>query len=74
MPIAVVPPDRLAYSVAEAAELIGLSRSGLYLLVRSGEVASFKIGRARRIRPAAIVAFLDALEAEQAAKAAEARR
>lgn len=50
--------DRLAYTVAEAARLVGISRSGLYKLIRAGEIETVKIGAARRVTPEAIRAFL----------------
>lgn len=43
---------RVAYSPAEAAEALGLSRATVHNLIRAGEIASTKIGRSRRI-PAA---------------------
>ena len=45
------PIKRIAYSVAEACGLIGISRSKLYQLIASGELGSKKIGR-RRLIPA----------------------
>ena len=44
--------ERLAVSVNEAAELIGLGRDVTYRLVMSGEVPSFKVGT-RRLVPIA---------------------
>ncbi|MCZ7537806.1 MAG: helix-turn-helix domain-containing protein [Acidimicrobiia bacterium] len=40
---------RVAYSPAEAAEALGLSRATVHNLIRAGEIASTKIGRSRRI-------------------------
>lgn len=60
-------PERLAYTVDEAAEILSIGRSTLYELLTSGKIASVKIGRSRRIRHAAIVAYLDALEETGAA-------
>jgi excisionase family DNA binding protein len=54
--------DRLAYSPAEAAELIGISRAGLYQLMAAGSITSVKLGRRRLIRHEAIVDLLDRLE------------
>lgn len=47
---------RLALTVPEAHQAVGISRSSLYLLISDGTLASFKIGK-RRLIP------VDALEA-----------
>lgn len=54
--------DRLAYSPAEAAATLGISRARLYQLLEDGTVASVKLGRRRLIRHEALVALLDRLE------------
>lgn len=51
--------ERLAYSVAEAAVVTGLSRSKLYELIQSRELASLKIGGRRLLRRESLVALLD---------------
>jgi excisionase family DNA binding protein len=43
-------PERLGYSVPEAAEVLGVSRALVYQLLRTGELRSLKLGR-RRIIP-----------------------
>ena len=43
---------KLAVSVNEAADLIGLKRDLLYRLVMSGDIPSFKVG-SRRVVPVA---------------------
>ncbi|WP_316205760.1 excisionase family DNA-binding protein [Bradyrhizobium sp. SZCCHNS1012] len=53
--------ERLAYSPLQAAELIGFSRSGFYLLLASGEIPSVKVGRKRLIRRADLLAWLKRL-------------
>ena len=40
---------RFAYSPAEAAQLLGLSRKGVYDLMSSGQLRSTNIGKSRRI-------------------------
>lgn len=45
---------RLAYSVAEAAAKIGVSRAGLYNLLKDGTVPSIKLGGRRLIAHAAL--------------------
>lgn len=54
--------QRLAYPVAEAAQLLGVSRSQLYELFNTGDVPSVKIGTRRLVRHEALVAYLDRLE------------
>ena len=38
-------PERLAYNVSEAAEVLGLSRPTLYQLMGRADFPAFKIGR-----------------------------
>ncbi|WP_316214459.1 helix-turn-helix domain-containing protein [Bradyrhizobium sp. SZCCHNR2035] len=52
------PDERLAYRPAEAARLIGYSRSGFYLLLSNGELPSFKLGRKRLIRRSDLLEFM----------------
>ncbi len=47
---------------AEAAELLGVCRDTVYVLIRSGQLRSVKAGRARLIPIAAIDAFLSATD------------
>lgn len=44
------PNDKRAYAVEEAAELIGISRSMLYLLINNGSLRTVKL-RGRRLVP-----------------------
>ena len=55
-------PPRLAYSVEEAAEAIGISPRQIYLLLRSGELGSVKIGKRRLIRLTDLTTFLASLD------------
>ena len=50
--------DRLAYSIAEAAVITGLSRDLLYDQMRSGKLAYLKVGRRRIITHADLYKFL----------------
>ena len=43
------PPERVVLTVEEAAERLGVGRSLVYALVRSGDIESIAIGRLRRI-------------------------
>jgi excisionase family DNA binding protein len=60
-------PVRLAYSVEEAAALLGIGRTFMFQLVATGEIESFKIGNLRKISHEALVAYIDRLRSEQAA-------
>ena len=50
--------ERLAYSVAEAATITGLSRDLLYDQMRTGKLAYLKVGRRRIITRQHLEAFL----------------
>jgi len=50
--------ERLAYSVAEAAFVTGLSRDLLYDQMRTGKLAYLKVGRRRVITRTDLEAFL----------------
>lgn len=49
---------RYAYTIGQAAQLLSLSYSKVEKLIASGELASFKVGKARRISGAAIEDFI----------------
>jgi len=51
-------PPRLLLTVEEAADRIGICRSNMFKLIRQGEVRSVKVGRLRRITPAALEDFI----------------
>jgi excisionase family DNA binding protein len=63
VPSAQAAVDRLAYSPAEAAAVLGISRARLYQLLDDGTVPSLKLGRRRLIRRDALISLLDRLEA-----------
>ena len=46
--------DKILLKVPEVAEMIGLGRSKAYQLMGSGELASVRVGRARRIPTEAV--------------------
>lgn len=54
------PAERLAYSVDEAARLIGLSRDLLYDEMRRGNLSFIKVGRRRLITRQHLQQFLEA--------------
>jgi excisionase family DNA binding protein len=51
---------RLLLTIPEAAQVLGVSRSILYQLVRAGEVATIKIGRSRRVPIVALEQYVRA--------------
>jgi excisionase family DNA binding protein len=53
--------ERLAYSVAEAAMVTGLSRDLLYDQMRVGRLLYLKVGRRRIITRRSLEAFLDSV-------------
>ena len=46
--------NRLLYRIAEAAEILGVSRSKAYELVASGEIPSVRLGGTVRVPAAAL--------------------
>ncbi|MCH7837981.1 MAG: helix-turn-helix domain-containing protein [Chloroflexi bacterium] len=63
--------DELLVSVEEAARRLAIGRSSAYVLIRQGELASIKIGAARRVPVAALSEYVERLQAEQAAESGE---
>ncbi len=63
---AVTTSGRAGYTPVEVAAMLAISRAKLYELLSSGELASFTIGRSRRIPAAAVDAFVTAKLAEAA--------
>ena len=55
-------PNRLAYTVQDAATLLSLSRSLVYELINAGKIETIKIGRARRITAQQLDAYLQRCE------------
>lgn len=58
---------QLAYPPNDAAQILGVSRATIYNLMNAGEIPSVKIGRCRRIRHEALIAYLDRLESRAVA-------
>ena len=58
----VKPNTPLLFSPTEAATILNISRSQLYLLLKEGGLGSLKIGRSRRISVNQIRAFLSQAE------------
>ena len=57
--------DRLVFTVDEAAQLLGISRSFAYEAVQRGEIPSMRIGRRILVPKAALLRFLEMSEGEQ---------
>ncbi len=55
--------ERIVLTVEEAAERLGIGRTMVYALVRSGDIESIAIGRLRRIPVDAIDEFVERLRA-----------
>jgi excisionase family DNA binding protein len=60
-------PDRLLYSVEEAADLLGMGRTFMFHLLATGEIDSLKIGRRRKIPRDALARYIERLLSQQAA-------
>lgn len=56
-------PPRLLLTVEEAADRIGICRANMFKLIRRGEVKSVKVGRLRRVTPAALEDYVRRLSA-----------
>ena len=48
----------LTYKVEELAPILGIGRNSAYELVRSGQIRSFRVGRAYRVPKDAVDEFL----------------
>jgi len=59
-----LPTTKLLLSVEEAADLLGVSRSTMYELLRTRTVPSVRIGRCRRISLDELRDYVDRLPAE----------
>ena len=60
------PLPRLLYTPLEAASVLGIGRSKLYELLRTGELPSIRIGTARRIEATAVQEYITARRAAAA--------
>jgi excisionase family DNA binding protein len=56
--------DRLVYTVAEAGELLGISRAFAYELVARGELPVIRLGRRRLVPKAGLLALVGTVESE----------
>ncbi|HEY4684819.1 MAG TPA: helix-turn-helix domain-containing protein [Dehalococcoidia bacterium] len=60
---------RLLLTVDEVAERLGLGRTKVYELLGRGEIASVRIGTARRVPASALEAYVERLLREQSESA-----
>ncbi|MGI5223766.1 helix-turn-helix domain-containing protein [Actinoallomurus sp. CA-142502] len=56
--------ERLALTVEQAAEMLGIGRDRVYNLLRTGQLESIKIGKLRRIPRSALDSYIARLLAE----------
>jgi excisionase family DNA binding protein len=59
------PQPRVLLSAEAAAEQLSISRTRMYQMLKSGEIASVKVGRLRRIPAEALTNYLQRLTSEQ---------
>jgi excisionase family DNA binding protein len=59
------PEPRRMLTVEQAAEALGIGRTSMFALIKSGEVKSVRIGHSRRVPADAIAAYVAWLVAEQ---------
>jgi excisionase family DNA binding protein len=53
--------EKLLYRVTEAAQMLGLSRSKVYVLIQDGVLPSVRVDGSRRIRADDLLAYVAAL-------------
>ncbi|TDD08112.1 DNA-binding protein [Saccharopolyspora terrae] len=58
---------RVLLTIEQAAHQLSLSRATMFRLIKTGDIASVRIGRARRIAAEAIEDYVHRLSAEQRA-------
>ena len=51
----------MLFTPVQAARVLGVSRSQIYVLMKSGQLGSVHIGRSRRIAQAHVTQFIDNL-------------
>ena len=52
------------FTPLEAAKILSVSRSQIYVLLKEGELKSVKIGRSRRISQNQLLSYIDFVESE----------
>ena len=64
-PLSQLSAPRQMLTVEQAAEVLGLGRTTMFALIKSGEIESVRIGFLRRVPADAIDAYLARLQTEQ---------
>ncbi len=54
-----LPEGRAGFTPVEVANLLGISRAQVYILLDAGEFTSFHIGRSHRITADSVAAYVD---------------
>jgi excisionase family DNA binding protein len=62
-----VRPRLEAYTVEQVAKMLHIGRDKVYILLRTGQLRSIKIGKSRRITQQHLAEFIATLEADDAA-------
>lgn len=52
-------PDRLTYSIEQAARALGVGRSLVFTLLKEGQLKSIRVGKRRLVLATELQAFLD---------------
>ena len=63
-----LPPDKLAYTLDEAAHALGIGRTTLWKMTKAGEIATFQLHGRTLVRRADLEALVDAAYEDQAAR------
>ena len=61
----ITPDQHLVFSVEAAGELLSLSRTRMFALIKSGEIRSIRVGRLRRIPADALAEYVAHIVAAQ---------
>ncbi len=56
------PDVPLMFNPKDAAKILSISRSQLYLLLKAGDLESVQIGRSRRISQGQLIRYINKLE------------
>lgn len=61
--------EKLLFTTEEVAELCSLGRTTVYAAIKSGRLASLKVGTARRVTREAVEDFIESLRLESGTRA-----
>jgi len=65
--------EKMLYTLADVAAALGVGRTKVYELVRSGALPSVRIGGSRRVRGEDLATYVDSLQRVSATPLARAR-